>query len=254
MRMITTGMLALCLGAGIAQAEPMTLSGAIGGKPVFFEVNRNGDTVSGWYFTLKSGKQIRLEGKIDRRGFFDMQEYSASTNTPTGSLSGRIKDGHWAGRWKSVGGKTPRPLALDPLKDTVKAADGHYRCTARRNSDDTTMSHSVDLTLAKGRVTGLTLSRNQRSGEEAPQRCTLAGRDLKQMPSRSGILLRARRDGAHCTLRILGTGDYLVLRPGQTNQAGDDCRGAGPSHFCTPGAFWSDLIVNRKTGRCVSVE
>lgn len=246
--------LATCLGTGLAAAEPMALSGTIGGQPVFFEVNRNGDTVSGWYFALKTGKQIRLEGQLDHRGFFDIAEYRASTNKRTGSLLGRVKDGHWAGRWKTPAGKATRPLSLDPLKDTLKAASGHYRCTARRQDDDTVLSHSLDLSLSKGRVKALTLNRSQRSAEEEPQRCALAASDLKQMPAHVGILMRARRDEAHCSLHIFGAGEYLLLRPGEINQAGDDCRRAGDKKFCSQDAFWSDLIVNRKTGRCVSVE
>jgi len=239
----------LALGWGVAVAEPITLSGAIGSRPVFFEMNRNGDTVSGWYFYLRAGKQIRLDGKLDHRGFFDIQEYDAASNSRTGSLAGRVKDGHWAGQWKSANGQAPRPLSLDPLKDNLKTADGHYHCTARRRDEGfgTAMSHSLDLTLAKGRVTGLSLSRSVRSNGEAPQRCALAGRDLKQISAHVGLALRARREGGHCTLTILGAGDYLVLHPGE---AGEDCR-AG---LCTKDAFWTPLVLNRKTGRCVSVE
>ncbi len=245
--------IAMMIGLGGARAEPITLSGSIGAKPVFFEMSRNGDTVSGWYFYLKAGKQIRLDGKLDHRGFFDIQEYSASTNTRTGALAGRIKEGHWAGRWTPTTGQGPRALSLDPLKDSLKAADGHFHCTARRQDVGfgTAMSHSLDLTLAKGRVTGLTLSRSVRSGDEAPQRCALAARDLKQISDRAGIAMRARREGGHCTLTILGAGDYLVLHPGQP---GDDCRGTEGARFCTKDAFWTPLVLNRKTGRCVSVE
>ncbi|MDR3527432.1 MAG: hypothetical protein P4L57_09140 [Rhizomicrobium sp.] len=249
MRLLT---LTACLAFGcVAAAEPITLSGSIGGKAVFFDVNRNGDTVSGWYFYLKAGQQIRLDGKIDHHGFFDIQEYSAASNSRTGALGGRIKDGHWAGKWNSAGGQAPRTLSLDPLKDNLKTANGRYHCIARRQDDDfgTALNHSLDLTLAKGRVTGLALSRSQHTGDEAPQRCALTARDLKQIPARVGIALRTRRDGGRCTLTILGAGDYLVVRPGA---AGEDCR-AG-TKFCTKDAFWTPLVLNRKTGRCVSVE
>lgn len=253
-------LLAGLLLAGVAQAEPIALYGTIGGKPVFLDLSHNGDTVSGWYFYLKAGKQQRLDGKLSPKGFFDIQEYTASDNSRSGSFRGRVRDGQWSGVWKNAAGKRAQPVAFAPIKGNLKDADGRYRCTARRKDTSIgfSLSHSLDLTLAKGRVKTLTLSRRVRSDGDPAQSCTLTVRDLKQVSAPVGIEMRARGDTPdgkqHCTLRIIGAGDYLLIRPGQASQAGDDCRAAGSSHFCTPDGFWSDLVVNRKTQSCKSVE
>jgi len=58
----------------------------------------------------------------------------------------------------------------------------------------------------------------------------------------------------HCSIRIFKAGDYLVLRTGDPSQKGDDCRGAGSEMFCSPRAFWLDLVVNRQTQLCRQVK
>ena len=60
--------------------------------------------------------------------------------------------------------------------------------------------------------------------------------------------------GQHCTIRFYRAGDYLVVKPGDSSQAGDDCRGAGALRFCSAGGFWSDLVLNRKTQTCRPVK
>lgn len=249
-------LLAGLLLAGVANAEPIELYGTIGGKPVFLDMNHNGDTVSGWYYYLKQGKQQRLEGKLSPKGFFDIQEYTPSDNSRSGSFRGRVRDGQWSGSWKNAAGKGARPVAFAPIKGSLKEADGRYRCIARRKDTSIGFSliHKLDLSLAKGRVKGLALSRRTHSDGDQAQSCTLTARDLKQVSAPVGIEMRARAEASHCTLRIVSAGDYLLIRPGQANQSGDDCRAAGKTHFCTPNAFWSDLVVNRKTQACKSVE
>lgn len=249
-------LLAGLLFTGMANAEPIELYGTIGGKPVFLDLNHNGDTVSGWYFYLKQGKQLRLEGKLSPKGVFDLQEYTPSDNSRSGGFHGRVKDDQWSGTWKNAAGKGTRPVAFAPIKGSLKDADGRYRCTAKRKDTSIgfSLSHSVDLTLAKGRVKGLTLARRIRSDGDQPQSCTLTARDLKQVSAPVGIEMRARTEASHCTLRIVSAGDYLLIRPGQANQSGDDCRAAGKTRFCSSNAFWSDLVVNRKTQVCKSVE
>lgn len=254
MRGVTAGLVLLM---SPAMAEPLALTGTIGGKPIFAELNRNGDTVSGWYYYLKAGKQLRLDGQLSAKGVFNIDEHTPATNARSGGFSGSVSNGHWSGVWKN--GRTKLPVALDPVKGPLAGADGHYRCVAKRNDESfgIKLRHSLDLTLSGGKVKGLKLERST-TGDGDEQSCSLRLSDLSPMAAPVGAALRARSDSRnapqHCTLRILQAGDFLIIRPGQPSQAGDDCRGAGDAHFCSPRAFWSDLVVNKKTQSCKSVE
>jgi hypothetical protein len=245
---------------GSAAAQPIQLYGNVGAAPVFLDLSRNGDTVSGWYFYLKVAKQIRLEGRLDHNGFFQLEEYTASSNTRTGSFKGRAKDGHWSGTWYNAKGASPHSISFDVLRSTLRDVDGHFQCTTKHSDPqfDYTYTHSLNLALADGRVKGISMARKERSEGGDAQSCQIGMSDLKQQPSPVGILLRAKADrarsGQHCTIRLYRAGDYLVIRTGNPSQAGDDCRGAGDEMFCSPRSFWADLVVNRNTQVCRSVE
>lgn len=243
--------------AGMAGAQPILLSGTIGKAPVFLDLDRTGDTVSGWYFYLKLGKQIRLDGKLNPSGLFDIQEYTPATNSRTGNLKGRIKDGHWTGTWTDAAGKRPSAIAFDDVRGTLKNADGRLRCTVRAKDADfgTRTKQSLDLTLKAGRVKALSLNLDEKIDGSDKQSCQLDLTDLKQVPATVGILLRARRDRSgsehHCSVRLFTAGDYLVTRIGDSSQENDDCR---ETQFCTPRAFWLGLVVNRQTQVCKQVK
>jgi hypothetical protein len=251
---------AALLFAGAATAQPILLTGTIGKAPVFLELDRTGDTVSGWYFYLKVGKQIRLDGKLDPNGLFDIQEYTASTNTRTGAFKGRVKNGHWTGTWTSAARKTSLAIAFDDVRGALKDADGRLACSVR--SRDTAFGsrskQSIDLTLKSGRVKALTLSLDEKTEGGDRQSCRLGLSDLKQLPAKVGVLLKARSDRPggehHCTVRLLAAGDYLVARIGDSSQENDDCRGAGNTQFCSPRAFWLGLVVNRNSQTCRQVK
>jgi hypothetical protein len=243
--------------AGGVSAQPILLSGTIGKAPVFLDLDRTGDTVSGWYFYLKAGKQIRLDGKLLPNGLFDIQEYTASTNSRTGSFKGRIKNGHWTGTWTNAAGKRPSTIAFDDVRGTLKNADGRLHCAVRAKDADfgTRTKQSLDLTLKAGRVKALSLSLVERMQGGETQSCQLGLSDLKQVPATVGILLRARGDRSssehHCSVRLFAAGDYLITRIGDSSQENDDCRS---TQFCTPRAFWLGLVVNRKTQICKQVK
>lgn len=245
---------------GSATAQPIQLYGTIGNLPVFLDLSRNGDTVSGWYFYLKAAKQIRLEGRLDHNGFFQLEEYTASSNTRTGSFTGRSKDGHWSGTWRNAKARSPHDISFDVLRSKLEDVNGRYECSTKRSDPQFgyTYTHSLSLSLADGRVKGLSMARKERSDDGDVQSCRIAMGRLKQLPSPVGVLLRAKADRAkaeqHCTIRMYRAGDYLIIRTGNPGQAGDDCRGAGDEMFCSPRSFWADLVVNRKTQMCRSVE
>lgn len=243
--------------ASAASAQPILITGTIGKAPVFLDLDRTGDTVSGWYFYLKVGKQIRLEGKADRHGEFDLQEYTASTNSRTGSFKGRNKNGHWTGTWTDAAGRKSLPIAFDEVHGSVP--DGRLGCSVRAHDDyGTHTKQSLALAIAGGRVKTLKLALEEKMDGGDEQSCHLALSDLKQVPSPVGIALKARRDRAasehHCTVRLFAAGDYLVARLGDPSQTNDDCRGAGNAMFCSPRAFWLGLAVNRKTQTCKQVK
>jgi hypothetical protein len=250
---------AVLLFAGLAQAQPILLSGTIGKAPVFLELDRTGDTVSGWYFYLKVGKQIRLDGKLDPNGLFQIEEFTASSNSRTGSFKGRTRNGHWTGTWTDAARKKSFAVAFDEVRGTLKNADGRIRCAVRARDDyGTRTKQSIDLTLKGGRVKALTLDLSQKMDGGDEQSCRLALNDLRQAPAKVGILLKARgeRSGGehHCTVRLFAAGDYLVTRIGDSSQENDDCRGAGDAQFCSPRAFWLGLVVNRQTQVCKQVK
>ena len=243
---------------GAAAAQPILLTGTIGKAPVFLDLDRTGDTVSGWYFYLKVGKQIRLDGKLDPKGFFQIEEYTASTNSRTGSFKGRIKDGHWAGTWNDAAGRKPLAVAFDEVRGALKTADGRLRCSVKSRDADfgSRSKESLDLTLKGGRVKALKLSLDEKNEGGDSQSCALALSDLRQVPAAAGITLKARQNGGEhrCTVRLFAAGDYLVARIGDPSQTGDDCRGAGSEMFCSPRAFWLGLVVNRQSQTCKQVK
>lgn len=244
--------------AGSAAAQPILLSGSIGKAPVFLDLDRKGDTVSGWYFYLKVGKQLRLEGKLNPGGFFDVAEYTASTNSRTGSFNGRIVNGRWSGTWTNAKGTRSYPILFREVRGKLKDVRGRYRCSVKTTDDfGTRTTHRLDLKLENGRAAGLDLRLDQ-SLDGDHQRCRIGTADLRQVPAPAGILFKTRADRRgsehHCTLRLYAAGDYLVLRTGNPRQAGDDCRGAGETMFCSQRAFWLDMIVDRNSQRCRTVK
>jgi hypothetical protein len=100
------------------------------------------------------------------------------------------------------------------------------------------------------------------SKEGDDQSCSVGLGDLKQVPSDAGILLRGKSTEAleatntqRCTIRIVGEGDALYVEVGDADGGGnDDCKGSGDAMFCSPRSFWTDMIVDRRTQTCKSVE
>jgi Tfp pilus assembly protein PilX len=58
----------------------------------------------------------------------------------------------------------------------------------------------------------------------------------------------------HCTVRIIASGDYLYVQMGDTTDTNNDCRSAADTMYCSPRSFWTDMVVERKTQICKSVE
>ncbi|HEY4141639.1 MAG TPA: hypothetical protein VGM57_09515, partial [Pseudolabrys sp.] len=61
-------------------------------------------------------------------------------------------------------------------------------------------------------------------------------------------------DAGNCTLRVVGTADYLYVQVGDFTEPKNDCRGIGSTMFCSPRGGWGDLVVDRKTQSCRAVQ
>ena len=73
-----------------AQTETKTFSGSIDGNRVQMTLQRNGNVLSGTYFYVKVGKDLKLSGSIDAEGKFTLTETS-----PTGAKTGTFS-GNWS--------------------------------------------------------------------------------------------------------------------------------------------------------------
>ncbi len=112
--------------------------------------------------------------------------------------------------------------------------------------------------MAHGAVKAFDIKRGETGSHGEDQACTIALSDVKQEKSDAGILLRSNGSGAatgpRCTVRVISAGDYLYVQMGDWTESGNDCRGDDGAMYCSPRSFWADMIVNRKTRACVSVE
>jgi hypothetical protein len=88
------------------------------------------------------------------------------------------------------------------------------------------------------------------------QQCTLDSASFTQIQSEAGLLLQAKEESAElkCSVRIVGTPDYLYVGIGDGFEAGNNCKGAGKTMFCSARGTWTSLIVDRKKGSCIRVE
>ncbi|HKE47275.1 MAG TPA: hypothetical protein VKB52_04360 [Rhodanobacteraceae bacterium] len=237
-------------------AATLYLSGSVGTAPVFVTVERSGETIDGWYLYLKQGRQIRLVGKVDAKGALTLTEKDASTDKATGTFEGAIAGERWSGTWQKPGGTATIPFSITENHDALADASGHFRCTAKKTDSEFhyTYRHSLDLTLRHGEVGALSLDRTATSTDGDEQACHLGKDDLERAASTSGLLLTTGDEKPHCTVRVLRAGDYLYVATGDANEDGNDCRMLEDTAFCSPRAFWTDLIVNTKTNACRSVE
>ncbi len=255
----------LLVAAGVlcapAVAHPLYLSGTVGAAPAFFMLEQDKDDVTGWYLYLRVGKEIRLSGTRKADGSFVLEE-TAPDNRKTGTFNGKVGQGRWQGTWRKAADAPALAFSLKEENDTLGTLNGRFRCTTRKVDKQFgyTYSYSLDLAASKGEVRKLTIA-SEATSRYDQHRCAIALRDLAQVSSDVGILLRAEGDtdaqqanAQRCSIRIVGAGGYLYVRIGDTTESGNDCKGAGDSMFCSPRGSWTDLIVDRATQACKAVE
>jgi hypothetical protein len=243
---------------GTAQAYDTYLFGEVAKAPVFVMLDRIGGRATGWYLYLKQGKEIRIEGTADAGGHVALDEFDANTGAKTGHFDGRIAGVQWRGSWTGAKGKAA-PFALTEMRGGLQSASVH--CQTKTRLGDYDYRHRLVLTIAQGAVTKFETSRGETyaGSKEEEQSCQIGLSDLEPAKDGPGILLRAKGDkaddeGPHCTVRITGNGDWLYVEMGDASGKNNDCREAADAMFCSPRSFWTDMIVNRKTGVCRSVQ
>jgi hypothetical protein len=261
MKRLAASVAVACLFASPLCAQTYFYSGAIGKAPVFASLSRSGDNLIGWYLYTKYGKQIELQGKIDTSGTFHLDESSFDTTKKSGSFAGFVKQMLWSGTWQSAAGGAPLAFVLKENHDTLANLNGDFRCSEKHvdRKHGYVYNRSTHVSVSKGIVTRADLAQESKGPEGDSQGCYIGLKDFRQVPSETGILLRAKSDNPndktdgtqHCTVRIIGSADFLYVSPGDLSQNGNDCKGAGEDiMFCSPRASWGDYMIERKSAVC----
>lgn len=150
--------------------------------------------------------------------------------------------------WAAPGSGNARPLTADIV------------CTARKTDRQFGYRYRYDVTLSvrRGTVRRLVLSQRATSKQGDEQGCRIDLKDLEQAMTDGAIVLReadAEAGGKpRCTVRITADDKQIRIKIGDAAEAGNDCRGGDNVMYCSPRAFWADMVVDRKSSACRPVE
>lgn len=240
-------------------AGTVYLFGKVGDLPIVASLDRSDETLSGWYFYRSKAREIRIEGRIDRNGIFEMEESTDSRKT--GIFKGSADQGGWAGTWQKPSGRATVPFSMTENRDLLKDLKADYRCAMqeRRAEYRSTSKWNLALKVADGVVGTLRSTQGSYGDDKDEQTCSIDHKDLKPISSDAGILLQAKPgqgDQGHrkCTIRIVGDADTLWIRFGDAAEEGNDCRSAGDDMYCSPRAFWNDIVIDRRTKKCRALQ
>lgn len=250
------GWITACLLTTPVCAQTVFLEGTIGKAPVFGSISRDGDNLIGWYLYPKYGKQIELQGKIDKSGAFHLDESNFDTTKKSGDFDGHVASGVWSGTWKNATGGTSLAFSLTENHETLAKLTGDFQCSEKHSDKKYgyDYSRSARVTFANGTLTHMDLTQESVGRDGDKQSCSIGLSDLKRAPG-GGVLLRAKgdepgQDMAHCTVRIVGNAEFLYVSPGDTAEQNNDCKGANDVMFCSPRASWGDFLIRRKSAVC----
>lgn len=242
-----------------ALAHPLYLTGTVGEAPVIAMIERDGDALSGWYLYFNHAKLIQLSGRIDTQGHLRLEETVSSHVNAT--FEGAADRDQWTGVWRSEASKSSLPFRLHENRDLLASLDGKFSCSVKKVEKGIGPSyHEIDLRIAKGQVTRFTNNRGITPKGEGTQSCSMDMEALSQIKSDSGILLKSKKtdaasqDERRCTVRIVGDGRHLFVQMGDWTEQNNDCRRMDDEMYCSPRAFWADIIVDQTTGTCKTVE
>lgn len=268
-------LLAMGLGAfpACAWATTVYLFGQVGDRPVFASIDRDGKELSGWYVYDAVGKSLQLKGTVESSGAFVLDE-SPSEHAPdshggkTGRFTGTVKGNDWSGTWSKPDGTGPRAFSLSESRDGLAAATGKFHCEVKdsvvsgtgENTLRGRLEYSFDIELAKGEVKDFQAAYNGKYSDHNDQSCAIGMEDLVRVKSDNGIVLQTRSDDPPhgpvpgCTIRILGTAGTLYVGMGDATSKDDNvCRQSEDRMFCSPQAWWPDLLLDRRTLKCKTV-
>jgi hypothetical protein len=248
--------------------ETLYLSGKIGTAPVLLSLDKAEGVFSGWYLSPRDGRQALIEGKLAPGGAFTLHGHaSGGEASQTIEASGTAAGGRWTGTWRTARGPA-LSLALEESRETL--ADLTLGLTCGDTEVDRrygyTYKTALTLDVKQGAVRRLRIDQSvidRKSGDEGG--CAIGLDDLEPAPdtgtgtgTRAGLLLQTRGSGAEgasrCTVRLVGVGDYLLVRVGDPTEEGNDCRADDAASYCTSRALWRDTLVNRRTRRCGAVK
>ncbi len=240
-------------------AETAFLFGKIGDLPVAASLERYDGSLSGWYFYNSNARQIRLEGKVDGNGAFQMEE--SVDGKKTGIFNGTVKDKSWIGTWQKPAGGNPLSLSLTENRNPLKDWSGEFSGTARERDAKSgyTYKWEFKLRIVNGAVKKFSSTQGFAGDDKDEQFCSIDSKDLKQVPSEAGILLQAKGDESNddepeCAIRIMKEGDLIWIRFEDGAEEGNNCRGIGSTMFCAPRAFWNALIYDGRTQKLKGVK
>jgi hypothetical protein len=236
-------------------ADTIYLFGKIGDFPIGAFLERDEENLTGWYFYHSRARQIRLEGNIDRHGTFRMEETAGGQKT--GIFEGSVKQGRWTGTWRKTIGAAALLFALEENRNQMKNSTGIYDCAAQERDAQHhyTYRWKLKLAMTDGVAKELEATQGSYGDDKNEETCSIDMKDLKQIESAVGILLQAKNDDSEeeakkCTVRISGDADHLWIRFGDSSEEGNDCRRVGSTMFCSPRAFWNDILLDRRTQKC----
>ena len=243
--------------------HPLYLTGTIGTAPVLLMLEKDSGKLSGWYLYFREARDIEIDGHIDANGRFELDEYASPGHRKMAAFSGIAADGKWTGSWKSAAGRTLN-FRVQENSDVLQGLNGSFRCSAKNLEPKFGYSfeRSLNLTVVKGAVKSVVVANGSKSRHgDGDQQCSIGSEDLRQIASDAGILLQAHgdeptggEDAGNCTVRVVGTADYLYVQVGDFTEPKNDCRGIGTTMFCSPRGGWGDLIVDRRAQSCRAVQ
>jgi len=251
---------ATLFGCPVATAHPLYLTGEIGTFPVLLMLQQDGSKLSGWYLYFRNGKEIPFEGRLDDDGSFAFDEYTLDRQQKTGSFHGKVAQGQWRGTWQKPGGAQPLPLTLRENTDTLTELSAQVDCAAKvpDKKYGYIFATAFRFSAAKGEVKRFSIASTSVFRDDRTE-CRLSRKDLVQVKSDAGLLLKARDsvEGAlhQCTVRILATASHFYVSVGDFTEIGNDCKAANDDHwFCGGRGTWTNLIVDRRQGTCKRIE
>lgn len=154
----------------------------------------------------------------------------------------------------------PAPARAEPGKDDVRRLTADIVCTARKTDRQFGYRYrdNVTLSVRQGTVRRFVLSQQATSKQGDEQGCRIALEDLKQEAADGAIVLReadaAAGGKSRCIVRITADDKQIRIQLGAAVQEGNDCRGGDNVMYCSPRAFWADMVIDRKRSACRPVE